>query len=154
MTLRLIDILDVRSMDLHFTASSKAEAVLKMVDLMGQADAVADAAVFTAAVQAREALSTTGLGEGIAIPHGKSDGIHRPAVAFARSETGIDWASPDGTPAKLIFLIGVPQAQAGDEHLRILAMLARRLVHPEFREALMTAGTIDEVRQALSSVSA
>ena len=148
---RLLDLLDIRSMDLDFTAASADQAIDKMVSLQDEAGAVADVDIIAAAVKAREATSSTGLGDGIAIPHGKSDGVARPAVAFARSGGAVDW---NGAPTRLIFLIGVPAAQAGDEHLRILAMLARRLVRPAFRESLLNARGADEVRAILSEVAA
>lgn len=148
---RLLDLLDTRSVDLDFTADSADQAIDKMVGLLDQAGAVADVDAFAAAVKAREATSSTGLGDGIAIPHGKSDGVTRPALAFARSSAEVDW---NGAPARLIFLIGVPADQAGDEHLRILAMLARRLVRPAFRESLVNARGADEIRAILSEVGA
>lgn len=151
--MQLLDLLDPRSVDLAFDAGSKDEAIDQLVGLLGRADVLADPVVFADAVKRREALSCTGLGDGIAIPHGKSDGILRPAVAFARSTKGVSWGASDGSPAHLVFLIGVPAAQAGDEHLRILAMLARRLVRPAFREGLLSALTVADLRSVLAEVS-
>ena len=91
---------------------------------------------------AREAQGTTGLGEEIAIPHAKTDAVSAPVVGFARSAEGIEWGSPDGTRARLIFMISVPEAAAGDEHLRILALLSRKLMDTGFRARL--AGAADE----------
>lgn len=88
---------------------------------------------------AREAQGTTGLGEEIAIPHAKTDAVTAPVVGFARSADGIDWGSPDGTRARLVFLISVPEAAAGDEHLRILALLSRKLMAADFRARLQGA---------------
>lgn len=150
---RLLDILDPSSMDLDFTAPTTDAAIDRLVALIGNTGAIVDPVAFADAVKTREATSSTGLGDGIAIPHGKSDGISRPAVAFARSVAGVPWGAGDGSPANLIFLIGVPAAQAGDEHLRILAMLARRLVRPAFREALLSADGPAEVRAVLEEVS-
>jgi PTS system fructose-specific IIA component len=148
----LLDILDPASMDLDLTADTKADAVRQLVALMGKAGAVSDAQLLTDAVMAREELSTTGLGDGIAIPHGKSDGVSRPAVAFARSTSGVPWGASDGSPANLMFLIGVPEAEAGDAHLRILAMLARKLVRADFRKGLLEAADADAVREVLAAV--
>lgn len=88
---------------------------------------------------AREAQGTTGLGESIAIPHAKTDAVTRPTVGFARSAEGIEWGAPDGTKARLLFMISVPGAAAGDEHLRILALLSRKLMDGGFRERLRAA---------------
>ena len=148
----LLDILDVRSMDLDLAAPTKTEAVQQLVALMDRAGAVADSDLFTQAVLAREELSTTGLGDGIAIPHGKSDGVSRFAVAFARSNDGVPWGAGDGSPANLLFLIGVPESEAGDAHLRILAMLARKLVRADFRNALLHAPDVDAIREVLADV--
>jgi PTS system fructose-specific IIC component len=92
-----------------------------------------------AAALRREEQGTTGLGEEIAIPHAKTDAVTAPVVGFARSAEGVEWGSLDGTKAKLVFMISVPEAAAGDEHLRILALLSRKLMDAGFRERLMTA---------------
>jgi len=141
------------SIALEVTADTKAAALEELVGLLDAGRPLADRALFTEAVLAREALSTTGLGEGIAIPHGKSDGIAAPAIAFARSSRGIDWGSPDGTPAHLLFLIGVPEAAAGDEHLVILAKLARTLMRDEFRQRLLDAATVEDVLTILGEIA-
>ncbi len=151
--LRLVDLIDDASVDLAFEASSKEEAIHRIVALVAASGAIVDEDVFTQAVLAREAEFTTGLGDGIAIPHGKSSAVARPAVAFGRSPHGVDWHSPDGTLATLVFLIAVPEAQAGDAHLRILAMLARKLVHEDFRARLIAAPDIPAVREVLAEVA-
>ncbi|GAA2431106.1 hypothetical protein GCM10010191_51020 [Actinomadura vinacea] len=121
--------------------ATKDAAVAALTGRLADAGLVADRAAFVAAVHRREAEGTTGIGDGIAIPHGKSDAITRPAVAFARVPAGVDWDSLDGEPARLVFLIGVPEAAAGDEHLRILALLSRRLIDPGYRAELLAAPT-------------
>jgi len=110
--------------------------------------------VLIKAVRAREEAGTTGLGDGIAIPHGKCDGVDRPALAFARSDEGVSWGAPDGSLANLVFLIAVPEAAAGNEHLRILASLARSLVKADFRGRLMAASNPQEVHEVLAGISA
>lgn len=151
--LRLIDLIDDASIDLAFTAVGKDDAISKVVALLGASGALTDEVAFAAAVRAREAEFTTGLGDGIAIPHGKSNAVRRPAVAFARSVDGVDWQSPDGSLASLVFLIAVPEDQAGDAHLRILAMLARKLVHADFRARLTAAADAESVKEVLSEIS-
>lgn len=150
---RLLDLVDERSMELALEATNKTDAITQMVDLLHRSGALADRDAYLAAVLAREATGTTGLGDDIAIPHGKSDGMARPAVAFARFPRGVAWGD-DGAPARLVFLIGVPAAQAGDEHLRILAMLARKLVNTQFRQSLLEADSVQQVREVLSVVGA
>ena len=99
----------------------------------------------------RELISTTGIGEGIAIPHAKSNGATSPVLAFARSRAGVDWNSLDEAPAHLIFMIAVPEAAAGTEHLKVLAQLSRSLMKPSFRSSIEMAATPADVLAALAS---
>ncbi|AOH45731.1 PTS sugar transporter subunit IIA [Propionibacterium sp. NM47_B9-13] len=150
----IADLLDEGSIDLSLTARNKDDAIERMVDLIDVSGALIDRDVLIKAVRAREEVGTTGLGDGIAIPHGKCDGVGRPTLAFARSDKGVDWGAPDGSLANLIFLIAVPEAAAGNEHLRILASLARSLVKADFRSRLMATSNPQEVREVLAGISA
>ena len=150
----IADLLDERSIDLSLSAGSKDDAIERMIDLIGASGALTDRDLLIKAVRAREEAGTTGLGDGIAIPHGKCDGVDRPALAFARSDEGVKWGAPDGSLANLVFLIAVPEAAAGDEHLRILASLARSLVKADFRGRLMAASNPQEVHEVLAGISA
>ncbi|MEX2973258.1 fructose-specific PTS transporter subunit EIIC [Streptomyces sp. C184] len=123
----------------QLAADEKEAAIREMAELAAGTGKVADVAELVRVALAREAQGTTGLGEEIAIPHAKTDAVTAPVVGFARSADGIDWGSPDGTPAKLVFLIAVPEAAAGDEHLRILALLSRKLMDTGFRARLQGA---------------
>nr|WP_269460115.1 fructose-specific PTS transporter subunit EIIC [Streptomyces sp. 2323.1] len=123
----------------QLAAGEKEAAIREMAELAAGTGKVADVAELVRVALAREAQGTTGLGEEIAIPHAKTDAVTAPVVGFARSADGIDWGSPDGTPAKLVFLIAVPEAAAGDEHLRILALLSRKLMDTGFRARLQGA---------------
>ena len=150
----IADLLDERSIDLSLSAGSKDDAIERMIDLIGASGALTDRDLLIKAVRAREEVGTTGLGDGIAIPHGKCDGVDRPALAFARSDEGVRWGAPDGSLANLVFLIAVPEAAAGNEHLRILASLARSLVKADFRGRLMAAANPQEVHEVLAGISA
>ncbi|MBI0318582.1 fructose-specific PTS transporter subunit EIIC, partial [Streptomyces javensis] len=121
-------------------ADGKDAAIREMAELLAATGKVADAEELVRAAFAREDQGTTGLGEEIAIPHAKTDAVTAPVVGFARSPEGIEWGAPDGTKARLVFMIAVPEADAGDEHLRILALLSRKLMAEEFRERLLGAG--------------
>ncbi|MFI1160935.1 fructose-specific PTS transporter subunit EIIC [Streptomyces sioyaensis] len=123
----------------QLAAGEKEAAIREMAELAAGTGKVADVAELVRVALAREAQGTTGLGEEIAIPHAKTDAVTAPVVGFARSADGIDWGSPDGTLAKLVFLIAVPEAAAGDEHLRILALLSRKLMDTGFRARLQGA---------------
>ncbi|MFQ3562935.1 fructose-specific PTS transporter subunit EIIC [Streptomyces gramineus] len=120
-------------------AGGKEEAIREMAGLLARSGRVADAGELVASALRREEQGTTGLGEEIAVPHAKTDAVTAPVVGFARSAEGVEWDSPDGTKARLVFMIAVPEAAAGDEHLRILALLSRRLMDAGFRERLLAA---------------
>ncbi|MFI9720715.1 fructose-specific PTS transporter subunit EIIC [Streptomyces sp. NPDC052396] len=133
-------------------ADHKETAIREMAGLLGESGAVRDEDALVSAVLAREGLGTTGLGEEIAIPHAKTDAVGAPVVGFARSAEGIEWGSMDGTRARLIFMIAVPEAGAENEHLRILALLSRRLMDRGFRERLLMASDPGEVMRVLAEV--
>ncbi|MEU9011495.1 fructose-specific PTS transporter subunit EIIC [Streptomyces sp. NPDC048479] len=131
--------LTVQTVKVQLSADSKEDAIREMAAMLSGTGKVADPVALVAAAFAREDQGTTGLGEEIAIPHAKTDAVTAPIVGFARSAEGVEWGSLDGTKAKLIFMITVPEAAAGDEHLRILALLSRKLMDSGFRERLMGA---------------
>ncbi|MFD7263514.1 fructose-specific PTS transporter subunit EIIC [Streptomyces sp. NPDC059874] len=120
-------------------SDSKEAAIREMAEMLAGTDNVRDVEELVRVALAREAQGTTGLGESIAIPHAKTDAVSRPTVGFARSDQGIEWGALDGTKARLVFMISVPEAAAGDEHLRILALLSRKLMDTAFRERLRSA---------------
>lgn len=128
-----------RTVKTQLVADEKEAAIREMAELVAGTGKVADVDELVRVALAREAQGTTGLGEEIAIPHAKTDAVTAPVVGFARSADGIDWGSPDGTRARLVFLISVPEAAAGDEHLRILALLSRKLMAADFRARLQGA---------------
>ncbi|WP_291479630.1 fructose-specific PTS transporter subunit EIIC [Corynebacterium sp.] len=114
--------------------------------LAGQAERqgrLSEAEVVEAAL-AREAQSTTAVGNGVAIPHARSAAVGVPTLAFGRLRTPVEWDAPDGGAVDLVFLIAVPE-DAGKQHLRILATLARALMKEDFRESLRGASTPEEV---------
>jgi PTS system fructose-specific IIC component len=120
-------------------ADGKESAIREMSALLARTGRVADVEELVACALRREAQGTTGLGEEIAIPHAKTDAVTEPVVGFARSGQGVEWGSLDGTKARLVFMIAVPEAAAGDEHLRVLALLSRKLMDAGFRERLLAA---------------
>jgi len=129
--------------DLDLPSSDKDAATRRLAELMHAEGRVTDLDTFLADVTAREAQMPTGLEGGIGIPHARSEAVTQPTVAFGRSAAGVDYGASDG-PAHLIFLIAAP-AGGGDEHLKVLAALARRLVHASFKEALMQAADAQDV---------
>ncbi|MFC9132469.1 fructose-specific PTS transporter subunit EIIC [Streptomyces sp. NPDC057099] len=128
-----------RTVKVSLEAGDKEAAIREMAELLARTGKVADLDELVATALRREAQGTTGLGEEIAIPHAKTDAVTEPVVGFARSAQGVEWDSLDGTKARLVFMIAVPEAAAGDEHLRILALLSRKLMDAGFRERLLAA---------------
>ncbi|MFI8941487.1 fructose-specific PTS transporter subunit EIIC [Streptomyces syringium] len=136
----------------RLVADGKEAAIREMAELLAATGKVTNADALVATALAREALGTTGLGEEIAIPHAKTDAVSAPVVGFARSTEGVEWGAPDGTRARLIFMIAVPEAAAGDVHLRILALLSRRLMDPGFRERLLAAPDTGAIMRVLGEI--
>ncbi|MFE0177455.1 fructose-specific PTS transporter subunit EIIC [Streptomyces sp. NPDC059002] len=128
-----------QTVKVRLAAQDKEAAIREMAALLATTGKVKDVEELVQTALRREAQGTTGLGEEIAIPHAKTDAVASPVVGFARSAEGIEWGALDGTKAKLIFMISVPEAAAGDEHLRILALLSRKLMDTGFRERLEAA---------------
>ncbi|MFF1411611.1 fructose-specific PTS transporter subunit EIIC [Streptomyces sp. NPDC058289] len=137
--------------DLDLSAQSKEGAARALAERMEALGRVTDLDGFLADVAAREAQMPTGLEGGIGIPHCRSTHVTAPTLAFGRSPAGIDFGAPDG-PADLIFLIAAP-AGADDAHLSILSTLARRLMRPDFVEALRAAATPEEAAALVAGES-
>ena len=135
----------------ELTATDRDAAIAELVGIAARTGKVDDPAAVVASALAREAFVSTGLGDGIAIPHAKTDAVSEPVVVYARSRAGIDWSSRDGKPASDLFLIAVPERAAGDAHLRILGALSRKLVNPQFRSELSAAGP-DRAYELLATV--
>ncbi|MFI5884941.1 fructose-specific PTS transporter subunit EIIC [Streptomyces sp. NPDC051554] len=141
-----------RTVKVRLDADGKEAVIREMAGLLTRTGKVVDVEELVATALRREAQGTTGLGEEIAIPHAKTDAVSAPVVGFARSAEGVEWGSLDGTKARLVFMIAVPEAAAGDEHLRILALLSRKLMDAGFRERLSAAGDESAVLGVLSEV--
>lgn len=104
---------------------------------------------FVAAVLKREEEYSTAVGFGVAIPHGKSQAVKEPFLIFAKFDP-LDWKALDGEPVDMLFLIGVPEAEAGSTHLSILAKLSRKLMKKDFRQSLREQNTTSEIMQLLT----
>ncbi|MFJ3883415.1 fructose-specific PTS transporter subunit EIIC [Streptomyces sp. NPDC090077] len=144
--------LTARTVRTELAADTKEAAIREMAGMLASTGNVRDVDELVRVALAREAQGTTGLGESIAIPHAKTDAVTRPTVGFARSAEGIEWGALDGTKARLLFMISVPEAAAGDEHLRILALLSRKLMDAGFRDRLQSAPDGPAVLEVLSEI--
>ncbi|MFD6875251.1 MULTISPECIES: fructose-specific PTS transporter subunit EIIC [unclassified Streptomyces] len=141
-----------RTVKTELVSDSKEAAIREMAEMLATTGNVRDVEELVRVALAREAQGTTGLGESIAIPHAKTDAVTRPTVGFARSGEGIEWGALDGTKARLVFMISVPEAAAGDEHLRILALLSRKLMDSAFRDRLRSAPDAPAVLEVLREI--
>ena len=142
------DLIPESHISLDEPPSEKGACIEYLLDLLVEADRVADREAALDALFAREEETTTGVGMGIGIPHAKTDAVERPSVAFTRSSDGVDFGSMDDEPAKLLFMILVPGSGAED-HLEILSALSRALMHEEVRDELYAAQSAADVQEAL-----
>ena len=141
--MRITDLLDARSILLNASPKSKNEALDQIVDLMVKSEKINDKEAYRKQVYAREEESTTGIGEGIAIPHGKCDAVTKPGLAAMVVKDGVDFDSLDGEPVTLMFLIAAPNTE-DNIHLDVLSKLSVLLMNEEFTEALRNAETVEE----------
>ena len=137
--MRIIDLLKSDAIDLNVSVSSKSEAINKMIELHKKAGNLADAEIYKKAILAREEQGTTAIGEGIAVPHAKSDSVKAPGLSAITVPAGVDYGAPDGKPSDILFMIAAPMD--GDLHLEILSRLMVMLMEPEFCNALRGAKT-------------
>ena len=141
--MRITDLLDKRSISLSGTPKSKSEALDQVVELMVNSGKINDKEAYRKQVYAREEESTTGIGEGIAIPHGKCDAVDRPGLAAMVVKDGVDFDSLDGEPVTLIFLIAAPNTE-DNVHLDVLSKLSVLMMDEDFSQALRGARSVEE----------
>ncbi len=141
--MRIRDLLQPKAVDLSPKVRDKEAAISRLVELVSSTGCINDAARFRQAVFDREAKGSTGLGEGVAIPHAKSAGVSYPGLAAMVVRDGIDFDSLDGKKARLFFIIASPH-KASDAHLDVLARLSSLLIDPGFRQSLIDAKTPEE----------
>ncbi|WP_099156586.1 PTS fructose transporter subunit IIABC [Virgibacillus ndiopensis] len=142
---------DTIILDLH--ADSKGNVITELVSKLNQAGRLNDKEEFMKGILAREKQSTTGIGEGIAIPHAKSEAVKTPAIAFGRSANGIDYDSLDGQPAHLFFMIAASEG-ANNAHLEALSRLSTFLMDQQFRDKIYQATSIEQILQAVNEKEA
>lgn len=150
--MNITDLLKKDTIQLNLRSRSKAEVIEELVDVLDRAGKLSDRNGYRDAILAREAQSTTGLGEGIAIPHAKTKAVKQPAIAFGRSE-GIDYEALDGQDSRLFFMIAAGE-HANNEHLETLSKLSVFLMDPAFQERLYAATSEDDVIRAIEEKEA
>ncbi|WP_102263189.1 PTS fructose transporter subunit IIABC [Mesobacillus jeotgali] len=148
--MRITELLTRETILLSMSAASKQDAVNELVGMLERAGKITDRDAFEKAILKREQQSTTGVGDGVAIPHAKTSVVKDATIVFGRSEAGIDYESLDGQPAHLFFMIAAPEG-ANNTHLEALARLSSILMNAEAREKLLGAKTADDVIEIINS---
>ncbi|PFN23222.1 PTS fructose transporter subunit IIABC [Bacillus cereus] len=150
---KLTDITSLELIETDLKGETRDDIIDEMIQKLKQVGALHSVTEFKQAIMNREQESTTGIGINIAIPHGKSAAVRKPSVVFGIKQSGIDWNSLDGTEAKLIFMIAVPKGNEGNEHLKILQMLSRKLMDDSYRERLLYVQTKAEAYKLLDEIA-
>ncbi|MGD6780361.1 PTS fructose transporter subunit IIABC [Sutcliffiella horikoshii] len=142
--MKITDLLTKDTVTLQLRSGTKPEVIRELIESLDRAGKLADKKKYEEAILAREAQSTTGIGEGIAIPHAKTNAVKTPAIAFGVAKDGVDYESLDGQPSQLFFMIAASEG-ANNEHLETLSRLSSMLMDMEFRTALLNASTKEEI---------
>ena len=141
--MRITDLLDRRSVSLTAAPKTKSETLDMAIDLMVKSDKISDREAYRKQVYLREEESTTGIGDGIAIPHGKCDAVKKPGLAAMVIKNGVEFEALDDEPVTLLFLIAAPNTE-DNIHLDVLSKLSVMLMDEEFTESLRNASSVDE----------
>lgn len=146
--MKITDLLNKDAIKIDGVVSSKKEAIDKLVNLMVKNGNITDKEKYKKVVLKREEEGTTGIGEGIAIPHGKTDAVSKPGLAAMVVQDGVDFNSLDGQPVKLLFLIAAPNTK-DNVHLDVLSRLSTLLMDEEFRSALLNSKSPEEFKSCI-----
>lgn len=131
----------------NMKAKNKMEALDELINVLAEDGKVKDKQQFKMAVLKREEEFSTGIGMGIAIPHGKSNAVREASIVFGRSDNGIEYGSMDGKPAHLFFLIAIPEG-SNNVHLRALSDISRKLMNLDTRKALENCSNFEDFIKA------
>ena len=151
--MKINDILLKELMIMDLQGTTKEGVIDEMIASLSANGIINDVAVYKEGIMKRESQTSTGLGDGIAMPHAKNKAVVKPAVVFAKSAAGVDYASLDGQPANLFFMIAAPEG-ANNVHLEVLASLSRLLINPDFTASLKKAQTPEEVQGLFAAAEA
>lgn len=147
--MKIVELFYPSCMTMNLRASNKWDAIAELAGLLFDNGRLSSLQEYLAAVYEREKQVSTGVGMGIAIPHGKSSAVLLPSVAFGRSRSGIDFDAIDGNRVYLVFLLAIPASFSDREYLQTLARLARLLVHESFQTKLLSATSPEEILQVI-----
>lgn len=150
--MRITDLLKKESIELNSPVSTKQGAIDKLIDLQAKAGNISDKNAYKKDILAREQMSSTAVGDGIAIPHAKSEAVRQPGLAAITAPNGVDYESMDGKPSNILFMIAAPND--GDLHLEVLSRLMTILMDEEFRRNLLAADTKEKFLKAIDEKEA
>jgi len=145
--MKITEILVKEAVILDLKSETKNEVLMEMIRALAEAERSLDAERLLKVLTAREAMQSTGIGQGVAIPHGKLPFLNHIVASFARSVKGVNFDSIDGQPTNLFFLLVIPEGSAGYQ-LKLLARVARFFRDAKFRENISTAKNLKDVFQA------
>ena len=148
--MKITDLLKPESILLNAAPTDKADAIYTLGDLMNKSGNLSDKAEYLKAVFAREEAGSTGLGDGIATPHAKSNGVKEAGLAAMVVPNGVDFDALDGQPSRLFFMIAAPEG-AADTHVEVLSKLATMVIDPDFKNALIQAATVDRFLELITA---
>ncbi len=151
--MKITDLLDPRSISLDAAPANKSETLDLAVELMAKSGKLSDVEAYRKQVYAREEESTTGIGEGIAIPHGKCDAVMKPGLAAMVIRQGVDFDALDGDPVTLLFLIAAPNTE-DNVHLDVLSKLSVLMMDENFSDSLRRAASVEEFLQIVDRADA
>lgn len=146
--MELVELLDKRWIKPRLDACDKASAIKELVDLLAENGAIVEPQLALQAVMEREAVRTTGIGMGLALPHGKYPHGRKPVIAIGLKPGGLDFGSVDGKPVDVIVLMISPSDQVA-RHIQALSRVSRYLSFDSFRKQLRSAGSAEEIYQAI-----
>ena len=150
--MRIVDLLKPEAIKLNQSLSDKSEAIEKLIELHASVGNISDIDSFRKEILKREELSSTAVGNGIAIPHAKSEAVASPGLAAITAPNGVDYGAPDGKPSDILFMIAAPLD--GDLHLEVLSRLMTLLMDENLRDALKKSNTPEEFLLAIAETGA
>lgn len=146
--MKLLDLLSIECVKAPLESTTKQGVIDELVDLLAGQERVRDAAVLKEAVWTREQTRTTGIGHGLAIPHGKCEGMSELSIAIGRPNPPMDFEAIDGQPVSLVVLLASPPDRTSD-HIQALALISRLISVEEFREQIYSASTAKKIFELL-----
>ena len=146
--MKVMEFLDVSAISLDMKSATKKDAIAELCELLTAQGKVKNNDAVVTALMEREKLGSTGIGQGVAIPHGKSDGVQDLVAALGISRKGIEFEALDGEPVHIIFLLIAPANSAG-QHLKALARISRLLKDKFFRQSLKDAKSVEDIQKII-----